>query len=77
MKKFLIGLMFALIGCSAFSESLDYERFCMKIYNKWSWVEDRIGPISQETWEEWKGDADAFIQHYTENPICGIVGEEK
>ena len=72
MKKFLIVLMFALIGCSAFAESLDYERFCMKIRNKWNWIEY----VAQEVYEYWQGDADAFIQHYTENPICGIVEEE-
>lgn len=72
MKKILIVLMFALIGCSAFAKSLDYESFCMKILNKWNWIEY----VAQETWEYWQGDADAFIQYYTENPFCGIVEEE-
>lgn len=72
MKKFLIVLIFALIGCSAFAESLDYERFCMKIHNKWNWIEY----VAQETYEYWQGDADAFIQYYTENPVCMIVEEE-
>ncbi len=37
MKKFLIVLMFALIGCSAFAESaIDYIEYSQKSYEKWA-----------------------------------------
>lgn len=37
MKKFLIVLMFALIGCSAFAESaIDYIEYSQDTYTKWA-----------------------------------------
>ena len=72
MKKFLIVLMFALIGCSAFAESVDWETFQQKIFAEYPWRDY----VAYSTYERWNGDADAFIQYHIENPVCMIVEEK-
>ena len=65
MKKFLIVLMFALIGCSAFAESAiaesatDYIEYSQESYKKWAemvikynatqWMDD-----GDPTWALWE-----------------------
>lgn len=76
MKKFLIVLMFALIGCSAFAESAtDYIEYSQESYKKWAemvikynatqWMDD-----GDPTWALWE----LFCEKY---PCTEFYYEEK
>lgn len=62
MKKVLIILML-LCAASVFADN--YDEFAFKIMNAFN-----IDYVSQEVWEEWQGDSEAFIKYYTENGQC-------
>lgn len=62
MKKFLIVLL-SLVSVSVFAEQLDFERFSMKVLKEFP----QIDYVSYNVWENWNGDAEAFIKYYKEN----------
>lgn len=71
MKRFLIALAFAFAAGSAFADQVDWETFQQKIFAEYSWCDY----VAYSTYEQWNGDADAFIQYYKENPMCVVPDE--
>lgn len=54
-----------LIG-AAFVFADDFEEFSFKIMKAFPGVEY----VSQEIWEKWEGNSEAFINYYIENGQC-------
>lgn len=71
MKRFLIALAFAFAAGSAFADQVDWETFQQKIFAEYPWCDY----VAYSTYEQWNGDADAFIQYYKENPMCVVPDE--
>lgn len=74
MKKILAVLILGImLAPMAYSEPVDWETFQAEIFAEYPWVDY----VSYKCYEQWNGDAKAFIQWLKDNPTDLGAEEEE